>query len=43
LQLHDKIKTDYSIANNIPLLRIPYTEYENIEQLILTKIKEIQE
>ena len=29
-QIRDKIKTNYCIKNNIPLVRIPYTDYENI-------------
>lgn len=29
-QLHDKIKNDYCKTNNIPLIRIPYTEVNNI-------------
>lgn len=33
-QLHDKIKNDYASNNNIPLLRIPYTEYEDIPNII---------
>ena len=30
----DKLKDDYCIKHNIPLLRIPYYEFENSEQLI---------
>lgn len=34
---HDKIKTNWCLKNNIPLIRIPYTHYENlcIEDLLL--------
>lgn len=34
---HDKIKTDWCLNNNIPLIRIPYTRYEDlcIEDLLL--------
>ena len=31
---HDKIKDEYCQANNITLIRIPYWEYENIEQIL---------
>ena len=36
-QLHDKIKNEYCIKHNIPLIRIPYTHYEDlkIEDLLL--------
>lgn len=33
---HDNLKNKYCIKNNIPLIRIPYFEYENIE-IILDK------
>ena len=33
-QIRDKIKTDYCIANHIPLIRIPYTEFNNIENIL---------
>lgn len=33
-KLHDEIKNKYAQDNNIPLLRIPYTEYEIIPTLI---------
>ena len=29
--LHDKIKNDYAIKNNIPLIRIPYYDIDNIQ------------
>ena len=35
---HDKIKTDYCINNNITLIRIPYFEYNVIEELLTNKI-----
>ena len=41
-QKHDKIKNKYCIKKGIFLLRIPYTEYNNIEEIIsdmLSKIK----
>ncbi len=37
--LHDKIKTQYCIENNIKLIRIPYWEFDNIEDTIITQIK----
>ena len=33
-QLRDKIKDDWAKANNIPLLRIPYWDFDRIEELI---------
>lgn len=33
-QQHDSMKNEYAQDNNIPLLRIPYTEYENIPNII---------
>lgn len=32
--IHDSIKTNYCIANNIPLIRIPYWEFDNIENIL---------
>ena len=37
---HDKIKDDYCNENGYLLLRIPYTEYTNIEILICDFIQE---
>ena len=34
-QYHDKIKNDYCYNNGIRLLRIPYWEYTNLEQIII--------
>lgn len=31
---HDRIKDEYCQVNNITLIRIPYWEYENIEQIL---------
>ena len=31
---YDKLKDDYCKDNNYPFLRIPYTEYANIEKII---------
>ena len=33
-QRRDKIKNDWAKVNNIPLLRIPYWDYDRIEELI---------
>lgn len=48
-QLRDKIKDEWAKANNIPLLRIPYWDFERIEKLLdafileNTKKKEIKQ
>lgn len=34
VQLRDNIKTQFCINNNIPLLRIPYWDFNNIEQIL---------
>lgn len=41
IQYRDKLKDDYARDNNIPLLRIPYTEKNNIEYLIDKFINEL--
>lgn len=33
-KLRDKIKNDYAISNNIPLLRIPYWDFARLEEII---------
>jgi hypothetical protein len=38
-QLKDKIKTDFCKNNNINLLRIPYTEFSNINEILKDNIK----
>ena len=38
-QLHDNIKTQYCQKNNIKLLRIPYTEFNNIEEILSKQLK----
>ena len=38
VQMRDGIKTDYCKNNKISLIRIPYTEFENIEQILDTYI-----
>ena len=37
---HDKLKDDYCNENAYLLLRIPYTEYENIHQLVVKFIRD---
>lgn len=39
----DEIKNNYCKMHGIPLLRIPYWEYENIEMIVMDFIKDIQE
>jgi len=38
-QYHDKMKNEYCKNNNIPLLRIPYWEFDNIEEILKREIK----
>jgi very-short-patch-repair endonuclease/glutathione peroxidase-family protein len=40
-QRHDEMKDKYAADNGIKLLRIPYWDYENIEEIILNKLDEI--
>lgn len=40
-QFRDQIKTKFALSKNIPLLRIPYTEQDNIEQILTNKLKEL--
>ena len=37
-QYHDKIKNDYCKDNNIKLLRIKYTEFNNIENILIKEL-----
>lgn len=37
----DKIKDDYSKNMNIPMLRIPYTSYDDIEDILAQELKNI--
>lgn len=37
-QIRDKIKNQFCLENNIKLIRIPYWEFDNIEQILNTKI-----
>jgi len=38
LKKHDDIKNDFCIDNNIRLIRIPYTQYENIEKILQNEL-----
>lgn len=38
IKAHDKIKNEYCIKNNIPLIRIPYWDFDNIEQILTDKL-----
>ncbi len=40
-QFRDQIKNDFALSKNIPLLRIPYTEQDNIESILINKLKEL--
>lgn len=40
-KLHDQIKNDYCGENNIPLLRIPYWEFDNIEEILKVNLSNI--
>ena len=37
-QLRDKIKTDFCKTNHIKLIRIPYIEFDNIEQILKSNL-----
>lgn len=39
VQINDKIKNQYCIDNNIPLIRIPYWEFNNIEYILKNVLK----
>jgi Zn ribbon nucleic-acid-binding protein len=41
-EIRDKIKNDYCILNNLPLLRIPYWEFNNIEEILNNKLNELE-
>lgn len=40
-QFRDKIKNDFAKEKDIPILRIPYTEQDNIESILTNKLKEL--
>ena len=37
VQKRDKVKEDYCLANNIPLIKIPYWDIDKIPQYISTE------
>lgn len=39
VQFHDEIKTQYCLDNTIPLLRIHYKDFKNIEQILIQELK----
>lgn len=39
LLVHDQIKNKYCEQNNIPLLRIPYWEFDTIEEILFRELK----
>jgi hypothetical protein len=39
IQRRDTIKTKYAEDNNIPLVRIPYWDYDNIETILEGTLK----
>jgi len=39
LQIHDNLKNEYCQNNNIKLLRIPYWDFDNIEQILKNELK----
>lgn len=40
-QIRDEIKNKFAKDNNIPMLRIPYWDYDNIEEILIEKLKEL--
>lgn len=38
IQIHDKRKNDYCNLNNIKLLRIPYWDFDNIEEILIKEL-----
>lgn len=38
LQIHDQLKNEYCQKHNIKLLRIPYWDYDNIEQILCQEL-----
>lgn len=42
IQIHDRIKNEYCRKHNIPLLRIPYQDFENMEGKLLCFIRTIK-
>ncbi len=42
VQYHDHLKNEFCKKNNIPLLRIPYTEVDNIEKTVAFFISSLE-
>ncbi|WP_158442535.1 hypothetical protein [Paenibacillus polymyxa] len=40
-QRNDRIKSDYCRANGIPLIRIDYTEFDRIEEILTHRLAEL--
>lgn len=40
IRAHDQIKNEYCEKHNIPLIRIPYYEFDNIRDILITKLKD---
>ena len=38
IKYHDSLKDQYCIKNNIPLIRIPYKDFKNIQEILDTKL-----
>jgi predicted nucleic acid-binding Zn-ribbon protein len=41
VQKHDQIKNKYCADNNIKLIRIPYTDFDRIEEILASELSEI--
>lgn len=41
VQIHDELKNQYAINNNIPLLRIPYYQIKEIEKILFDFLKKL--
>ncbi|WP_340032483.1 DUF2726 domain-containing protein [Paenibacillus sp. FSL K6-1122] len=41
IQHNDKIKDDYCKSNNIPLIRIPYWDFKNIDTILTERLTEL--
>jgi hypothetical protein len=39
LKIKDNIKTKYCLDNNIKLIRIPHTEFKNIEKILKQELE----
>lgn len=40
IQRHDEIKTNYCQQNEIPLIRVPYWQKNNLEEYIINELKQ---